>query len=321
MANARIVEFLLSGVHNQSGVPFSAGKVYSFEAGTTTSKDLYTDAAKTTPATNPVILDSYGRAIVYADGDYKFIVKDSDGNTIFTVDNFQNQLELAAHKETHEEAGTDEVTPAIHHTRHETGGADVVNVVLVSHATNHQEGGADEVVPALHASRHEEAGADEVTPALHHERHEAGGADEITGLFDLTFVFFETPTTIYSSAIVYNWTDMDISAATGADTAKAAVIMVDTALTLYGNLNTIGRYAEAETRLRAKGGVENVAMILHCARTPDADNDGLYQRARVVSMYIVPVDENEIFQAKVVDQGTYAFTNMAHYIRLVGYLK
>jgi len=321
MANARIVEFLLSGIFDISGNPVNAGKIYSYAAGTDTEKTLYTDAAKTGEATNPVILDASGRAIVYADGNYKFIVKTSTGVLLFTVDDYQNQLELVAHDTSHETGGSDLVTPIVHHTRHEPGGADVINWPLESHASNHEEGGVDEVVPALHATRHEEGGTDETIPALHHARHEAGGADEIEGLFDLTFVFLETPVTVKTTSLAYDWTDIDISADTGADVAKAAVVIVDTYVTLYGNANTAGKYAEAETRLRENGGLEVGSMIKHAATTSDAANDGLYQRSRQVGMYIVPVDATQIFEAKLLDQGTYGFTTMAHYIRLVGYLK
>lgn len=122
MANARIVEFLLAGIFDVSGNPVNAGKVYCYAAGTDTEKKLYTDAAKTHEATNPVILDASGRAIVYADGNYKFIVKTSAGVLLFTVDDFQNQLTLVAHDTSHETGGTDLVTPIVHHTRHEPGG-------------------------------------------------------------------------------------------------------------------------------------------------------------------------------------------------------
>lgn len=54
-----------------NGDPLIGGKVYTYEPGTTTPKAAYTDAALTTPATNPVILDSNGEAVFFFDGSYK----------------------------------------------------------------------------------------------------------------------------------------------------------------------------------------------------------------------------------------------------------
>lgn len=67
--------------------PLNGGKVYAYEAGTLTAKNTYTDSSGTTPASNPVILDSAGRAEIWISGTYKFIIKDSADNTIDTVDN------------------------------------------------------------------------------------------------------------------------------------------------------------------------------------------------------------------------------------------
>jgi hypothetical protein len=82
------VEFLASGVKNSSGKPLSSGKVYTYEAGTTTDKACWTDASKIAMATNPIILDSWGQATVYCDGNYKFVIKTSGGTTVRTLDNF-----------------------------------------------------------------------------------------------------------------------------------------------------------------------------------------------------------------------------------------
>jgi len=85
-----VVDFLLSGLQTMSnGGALSGGKVYSYTAGTTNAKLLYTDKALTTAATNPLILDTDGRAVVYGSGLYKFIVKDQYDVTIFTADNVE----------------------------------------------------------------------------------------------------------------------------------------------------------------------------------------------------------------------------------------
>lgn len=87
MARGIQIDFLLAGLRNSSGEPLSGGKVYTYAAGTSTKQALYTDAAKTTVAANPVILDSYGKASVYGDTTYKFVIKDSSDVEIVTIDN------------------------------------------------------------------------------------------------------------------------------------------------------------------------------------------------------------------------------------------
>jgi hypothetical protein len=87
MAQAVQVEALWSGLTNNSGQPLAAGKVQVYFAGTTTPVSLYTAADKSTSATNPIILDGYGRAQVWADGKYRFVVKDSADVTLYTLDN------------------------------------------------------------------------------------------------------------------------------------------------------------------------------------------------------------------------------------------
>jgi hypothetical protein len=85
--NAVQVGFLLSGILGIDGKPLASGKVYSYAGGTTIPKTLYTAADKTANAANPVILDASGKANVYADGLYKFVVKDAAGVTLYTWDN------------------------------------------------------------------------------------------------------------------------------------------------------------------------------------------------------------------------------------------
>lgn len=76
------VEFM-----DANGAPLAGGKVYAYTAGTLTPKNTFTDSTEATPNANPVILDSAGRAAIWINGSYKFIVKDSADVTIRTVDN------------------------------------------------------------------------------------------------------------------------------------------------------------------------------------------------------------------------------------------
>ena len=69
-----------------NGAPLAAGRVYHYIVGTTTPKTTYSDINGTTPNTNPVILDSAGRAVIFGDGAYRQIVQDSAGNQIWDKD-------------------------------------------------------------------------------------------------------------------------------------------------------------------------------------------------------------------------------------------
>lgn len=77
-----------------NGDPLAGGKVFTYDAGTTTPRATYTDQSGGTPNANPVILDAAGTAHIWLDGEaYKFVVTDSaDVAAPFgTVDNIQLQ--------------------------------------------------------------------------------------------------------------------------------------------------------------------------------------------------------------------------------------
>lgn len=67
----------------------NGGTIDTYAAGTTTRLATYTDLAGAVPNANPVVLDAYGRATVrLTDGvAYKFVIKDSGGNAVQTIDN------------------------------------------------------------------------------------------------------------------------------------------------------------------------------------------------------------------------------------------
>lgn len=68
-------------------VPIVGGKVYTYQAGTTTPKATYTDSTGGTAQANPVVLDARGEASVWlADGLYKIVLKDANDAEIWTVD-------------------------------------------------------------------------------------------------------------------------------------------------------------------------------------------------------------------------------------------
>lgn len=74
-----------------NGNPISGGLMYIYEAGTTTPLDAFTDNDLTTPADNPVVLDSGGLfpQRYFTPDEYKFVLKSSDdATTYFTFDNY-----------------------------------------------------------------------------------------------------------------------------------------------------------------------------------------------------------------------------------------
>lgn len=68
-----------------NGKPYVSGTATFYVVGTTVPKDTWQDAAQTILNTNPVVLDSFGSAIIYGVGDYRQILRDVDGNTIWDV--------------------------------------------------------------------------------------------------------------------------------------------------------------------------------------------------------------------------------------------
>lgn len=74
---------------DSSGNPLSGGKVYTYQANSSTLKATYADASGTVPNANPVILDANGEADIWlpADVGYKFRLTDANDATLWTVDN------------------------------------------------------------------------------------------------------------------------------------------------------------------------------------------------------------------------------------------
>lgn len=72
------------------GSPLVGGKVYTYAAGTNNPKATYTDAAGTVPQPNPIPLNARGEpdSPIYWSGAYKVEVRDTIGNVIYTVDNY-----------------------------------------------------------------------------------------------------------------------------------------------------------------------------------------------------------------------------------------
>lgn len=73
---------------NSTGTACAGCSLYTYAAGTTTPLATYTDSTGTSQNTNPIILDASGSATVWmALQAYKFVLKDTLGTTLWTVDN------------------------------------------------------------------------------------------------------------------------------------------------------------------------------------------------------------------------------------------
>ena len=77
---------------DNNGVILSGGKIYSYEAGTTTPAITYTSSIGSTPHSNPIILDSTGRVPggeiwLTAGNNFKFILTTSLDVILGTYDN------------------------------------------------------------------------------------------------------------------------------------------------------------------------------------------------------------------------------------------
>lgn len=75
---------------DNNGVVLSGGKLYTYDAGTTTPRATYTSASGAVANTNPIILDSAGRVAgevwLTSNVNYKFVLKTSDDVTLWTND-------------------------------------------------------------------------------------------------------------------------------------------------------------------------------------------------------------------------------------------
>jgi len=86
---------------DNNGNPLSGGKIYTYEAGTTTPLATYTSSTGNTAHANPIVLDAAGR--VPSGGEiwnalrlYKFVLKTSAEVTIATYDNVGSSFNAVA---------------------------------------------------------------------------------------------------------------------------------------------------------------------------------------------------------------------------------
>lgn len=66
-----------------NGHPYAGGTIETYVPGTTTPKLTWSNSGQTAQNTNPIILDAAGRCVVYGDGQYRLVLRDSSGNLVW----------------------------------------------------------------------------------------------------------------------------------------------------------------------------------------------------------------------------------------------
>jgi hypothetical protein len=92
MATALQFDFLMAGIVNNSGDRAAAGLVYFYETDGITFKNIYSDANETIQAANPYTLDARGCAVLFGNGTYSIVAKDSNGVTISNYNGLQYEV-------------------------------------------------------------------------------------------------------------------------------------------------------------------------------------------------------------------------------------
>ncbi len=87
MANLTPTPFVIHGTVNGVYGPIDGAKIWTYESGTVTPKDTYTDAVGDTAASNPVVTNARGEAFIWLGaGEYTLYVTDADDAELDTID-------------------------------------------------------------------------------------------------------------------------------------------------------------------------------------------------------------------------------------------
>lgn len=95
MATATIFDQLLNQQRSATAA-LAGGTVTFYAAGTTSKKAIWLDNLQSEESANPVTLDSRGTAVLYGSGNYKLVLKDADGVTVATWDNYYAGADLSS---------------------------------------------------------------------------------------------------------------------------------------------------------------------------------------------------------------------------------
>lgn len=83
---AFLIDVIAVGVVDSSGQPLASGKVYVYEVGTTTLANVYSDRELLSPISNPITLDSVGRAEAYVGEEVRVRIETSSGVLVQDID-------------------------------------------------------------------------------------------------------------------------------------------------------------------------------------------------------------------------------------------
>lgn len=78
----------LTQIFTDNGEPAALYKLWTYDAGTSTPRETWSDSAESSSNTNPVELDANGRAQIYYRGSYKLVLTTPDDAVVWTQDNF-----------------------------------------------------------------------------------------------------------------------------------------------------------------------------------------------------------------------------------------
>lgn len=68
------------------GAPYAGGTLATYIPGTSTPKMTWLDPDQAAANTNPVVLDSAGRCLLYGDGEYRLLLRDAVGNEVWDIE-------------------------------------------------------------------------------------------------------------------------------------------------------------------------------------------------------------------------------------------
>ncbi len=105
---AHLIPNIIQKFLNADGEPLAGGKLYTYQAGTSTPLETFVDQTEATPNTNPIILDANGEARIWIGADaYKFVLTDEDDVVLWTEDNISH---ISTGSVTADKIGTGAVT-------------------------------------------------------------------------------------------------------------------------------------------------------------------------------------------------------------------
>lgn len=91
---ASVIPTVPNQFFDANGDPLSLGLVYAFDAGTTTPRTTWADAAEAVPNSHPIVLDAAGRATIFWRGTYKIEVRTAAGALVTTIDGVTDHKSL-----------------------------------------------------------------------------------------------------------------------------------------------------------------------------------------------------------------------------------